>query len=169
VVDPRGTDELWSFHMSENCCPAHPWGRVRPYRTSGPRGVGIYSQCIPSNGDAPHLLEIEDPRFNRFHRSEMEPRGEVRIVEGAETTLSPSELHVLCAAANGLTSGETAHSLMKGEATVKTQRRQILAKLGARNIAHAVCIATEDGLVRCADSLEDASSDRLELVAAAVA
>jgi DNA-binding CsgD family transcriptional regulator len=154
--------------MSDLCCPAHPWGRVRPYRTSGPRGLGVYSQCVPSNGDAPHLLEIQDPRLGRFHRSEAPLRGEVKLVEGAESVLTPSELDVLCAAANGLTSGETAHSLMKGEATVKTQRRQILAKMGARNIAHAVCIATEDGIVRCADP-RDEESETLELVAAAVA
>ncbi|MEO9176628.1 MAG: helix-turn-helix transcriptional regulator [Gaiellales bacterium] len=154
--------------MSDLCCPAHPWGRVRPYRTTGPRGPGIYSQCVPSNGDAPHLLEIQDPRLGRFHRSDAPLRGEVRLVEGAESVLTPSELDVLCAAANGLTSGETAHSLMKGEATVKTQRRQVLAKMGARNIAHAVCIATEDGLVRCTDP-RDEESETLELVAAAVA
>jgi DNA-binding CsgD family transcriptional regulator len=140
--------------MSNACCPAHPWSRIRPYRTNGPRGMGVYSQCVPGDGSAPHLLEVEDPRFRRFQRRDAPLRGEVKIVEGAETVLTPSELDVLCAAANGLTSGQTAHSLMKGEATVKTQRRQIMAKLGARNIAHAVCIATEDGLVRCADSAD---------------
>jgi hypothetical protein len=58
---------------------------------------------------------------------------------------------------------------MKGEATVKTQRRQILAKLGARNIAHAVCIATEDGLVRCADPRDEAQAGELALVGGALA
>ncbi len=86
----------------------------------------------------------------------------------SHSVLTPSELEVLCAAANGLTSSETAHSLVKGEATVKTQRRQILLKLGARNIAHAVCIATEDGIVRCSDSRDD-DADVRELLAAAVA
>ena len=84
------------------------------------------------------------------------------------SVLTPSELDVLCAAANGLTASETAHSLVKGEATVKTQRRQILLKLGARNIAHAVCIATEDGIVRCAEP-RDVDDEARELLAAAVA
>lgn len=154
--------------MPDLCCPVHPWGRVRPYRTTGPRGLGIYSQCVPANGDAPHLVEVQDPRLDRCHRSESQLRGDVRLVDGAPSVLTPSELGVLCAAANGLTAGQTAHSLMKGEATVKTQRRQILAKLGARNIAHAVCIATEHGIVRCADPREDGSVT-LELVAAAAA
>jgi DNA-binding NarL/FixJ family response regulator len=63
------------------------------------------------------------------------------------TLLSPCELAVLCAAANGLTSLETAKRQNKGEATVKTQRGVILLKLGARNVAQAVCLATQQGLL----------------------
>lgn len=155
--------------MDDHQCPHHPWGRVRPYRTSGPRGRGIYQQCVPANGDAPHLLEIQDPRLGRIHRGgETQLRGEVHLVHGVRSVLTPSELEVLCAAANGLTASETAHSLVKGEATVKTQRRQVLLKLGARNIAHAVCIATEDGIVRCAEP-RDVDVAARELLAAAVA
>lgn len=154
--------------MDGQRCPHHPWGRVRPYRTSGPRGRGIYQQCVPANGDAPHLLEVQDPRLGRVHRGgETQLRGEVHLMHGVHSVLTPSELEVLCAAANGLTAGETAHSLVKGEATVKTQRRQILLKLGARNIAHAVCIATEDGIVRCSDPRE--RDEVRELLVAAVA
>jgi DNA-binding CsgD family transcriptional regulator len=155
--------------MDDHQCPHHPWGRVRPYRTSGPRGRGIYQQCVPANGDAPHLLEIQDPRLGRIHRGgETQLRGEVHLVHSVHAVLTPSELEVLCAAANGLTASETAHSLVKGEATVKTQRRQILLKLGARNIAHAVCIATEDGIVRCSEPRE-IEIGAPELFAAAVA
>jgi DNA-binding NarL/FixJ family response regulator len=123
---------------------------------------------VPANGDAPHLLEVQDPRLGRVHRGgETQLRGEVHLMHGVHSVLTPSELEVLCAAANGLTAGETAHSLVKGEATVKTQRRQILLKLGARNIAHAVCIATEDGIVRCSDPRE--RDEVRELLVAAVA
>jgi DNA-binding CsgD family transcriptional regulator len=153
--------------MEDHRCPHHPWGRIRPYRTTGPRGRGIYSQCVPANGEAPHLLEVQDPRLGRMHLSDAPARGEVHLVDGVHSVLTRSELEVLCAAANGLTAGETAHSLTKGEATVKTQRRQILLKLGARNIAHAVCIATEDGIVRCGPREGDAALR--ELFAAAVA
>jgi DNA-binding NarL/FixJ family response regulator len=73
---------------------------------------------------------------------------EVHIAADASATLlSPSELGVLCAAANGLTAAETAAKLGKGTQTVKTQRGQTLLKLGARNTAQAVCIATECGLL----------------------
>ena len=61
--------------------------------------------------------------------------------------LTPAELLVLQAAARGYTSRETARCLHKGIDTVKTQRVSVLGKLGARNIAHAVCIAAEDGIV----------------------
>jgi DNA-binding CsgD family transcriptional regulator len=154
--------------MHESRCPIHALGRVRPYRTNGPRGRGIYTQCVPANGDTPHLLEVQDPRLGRMHLAEVKPRGEAHIVEGTPSVLTRSELEVLCAAANGLTSSETATSLLKGEATVKTQRRQILIKLGARNIAHAVCIATEDGIVRCSETDDDDDRMRaLDLIAAA--
>jgi DNA-binding NarL/FixJ family response regulator len=88
---------------------------------------------------------------------------EVRIAEhGAHTLLSPSELLVLCAAANGLTAAETAEMLGKGVQTVKTQRGQALLKLRARNTAQAVCIATERGFLTTA--LVEPRA-RLELVA----
>ena len=76
---------------------------------------------------------------------------EVRIAERPATTLlSPSELDVLCAEANGLTAAETAELLGKGTQTVKTQRGQALLKLGARNTAQAVCFATEEGILTAA-------------------
>jgi DNA-binding CsgD family transcriptional regulator len=152
--------------MDDARCPTHPWGRIRPYRTSGPHGRGVYSQCIPATGEAPHLLDIQDPRLGRIqHGGPERLRGEVHVVAGVPSPLTRSELQVLCAAANGLTAIETAHSLFKGEATVKTQRRQILIKLGARNIAHAVCIATEDGVVRCADPVEQETRELVASIA----
>jgi DNA-binding CsgD family transcriptional regulator len=88
---------------------------------------------------------------------------EVRIAESdVHTLLSPSELIVLCAAANGLTAAETAQQLGKGTQTVKTQRGQALLKLGARNTAQAVCIATECGILTTAAG---ANRPRLSLAA----
>jgi hypothetical protein len=68
--------------MEDHRCPHHHWGRIRPYRTTGPRGRGIYSQCVPANGDAPHLLEVQDPRLGRIHLSDAPARGEVHLVDG---------------------------------------------------------------------------------------
>jgi DNA-binding CsgD family transcriptional regulator len=62
--------------------------------------------------------------------------------QGSRTTsvssLSAAERHVLHDAADGLTAKETALRHAKSLETVKSQRRSILLKLGARNMAHAV-------------------------------
>jgi DNA-binding NarL/FixJ family response regulator len=61
--------------------------------------------------------------------------------------LSAAEHAVLQAAACGLTVPETARTLHKSTETVKTQRNTVILKLGARNMAHAVCMAAEAGEV----------------------
>jgi DNA-binding CsgD family transcriptional regulator len=55
--------------------------------------------------------------------------------------LSNPELEVLRAAAEGLSARETAARLAKSHHTVTTQRQAIQAKLGARNLPHAVALA----------------------------
>jgi len=55
--------------------------------------------------------------------------------------LSKQELEVLHAAAEGLSAKETAAKLVKSQHTVIAQRRAIQAKLGARNLAHAITLA----------------------------
>jgi LuxR family transcriptional regulator, maltose regulon positive regulatory protein len=54
--------------------------------------------------------------------------------------LSKPELEVLRAAAEGLSAQETAERLFKSQHTIVTQRRTIQAKLGARNVSHAVAL-----------------------------
>jgi DNA-binding CsgD family transcriptional regulator len=54
------------------------------------------------------------------------------------SSLSAAERSVLDDAAEGLTARETALRHAKSLETVKAQRRSILLKLGARNMAHAV-------------------------------
>jgi DNA-binding CsgD family transcriptional regulator len=56
-------------------------------------------------------------------------------------TLSPPELEVLESAAAGLSAAETARTLIKSEHTIVSHRRALQAKLGARNLPHAVAIA----------------------------
>jgi DNA-binding CsgD family transcriptional regulator len=132
--------------MRDLRCPEHPHSRIRRCRTIGPAGRGIYPECVPADGSPPHVLTWEEVAADdrRMLR-------EVRIAESdAGTLLSPNELIVLCAAANGLTAAETAAKLGKGTQTVKTQRGQALLKLGARNTAQAVCIATECGILTTA-------------------
>jgi DNA-binding CsgD family transcriptional regulator len=129
--------------MHDLRCPEHPHSHVRRCRTTGDRGRGIYPECVPNDGSRPHVLSWEQVATDERRASR-----EVRIAESdVHTLLSPSELVVLCAAANGLTAAETAQQLGKGTQTVKTQRGQALLKLGARNTAQAVCIATECGIL----------------------
>jgi DNA-binding CsgD family transcriptional regulator len=121
-------------------CNIHPNSPVRRYRAIGPSGPGVYPQCVPADGSPPHLLSWDDERSTAGNGGT-----EIFVSRDLASTsvLSPSELQVLCAAANGLTSIESGARLNKGVETVKTQRHQILLKLGARNITQAVCIATE--------------------------
>jgi DNA-binding CsgD family transcriptional regulator len=126
-------------------CPAHPDSIVRRYRANGPGGPGVYPQCVPTDGSSPHLLTWDDQERSTSTTGNVEIQ--VSHNMAGSSVLSPSELQVLCAAANGLTSIESGRRLTKGVETVKTQRHQILLKLGARNITQAVCIATEQGFL----------------------
>ena len=106
-------------------CAEHPGSLVRRYRTQGASGPGVYPQCVPSNGDAPHLLGWLDEPVTTTVGNDLQ-------------VLTPTEMDVLTDAANGLTRAESAAKRCKGAETVKTQRRSILLKLGARNMAQAV-------------------------------
>lgn len=112
-------------------CSHHPGSLVRPYRTHGPNGPGVYPQCVPGGGELPHLLAWPDVAVATGER-------------GDARSLSSAELDVLCDAANGLTRAESAAKRHKGTQTVKTQRRSIILKLGARNIAQAVAIMSSE-------------------------
>ncbi len=106
-------------------CQIHPGSLVRRYRTHGPSGPGVYPQCVPADGDQPHLLAWTNVQNTPAPRTDT-------------SGLSLSERGVLTDAANGMTVIETAASRSKSPETVKTQRRSILLKLGARNMAQAV-------------------------------
>ncbi|HVM69021.1 MAG TPA: LuxR C-terminal-related transcriptional regulator [Gaiellaceae bacterium] len=56
------------------------------------------------------------------------------------TALSPAEAAVLAAAARGLTVAETAAERGVSPETVRSQRKVLLAKLGARNMTQAVAM-----------------------------
>jgi DNA-binding CsgD family transcriptional regulator len=112
-------------------CSSHPGSMVRRYRARGPKGPGVYPQCVP-DGAGPHLLSWPEVSSNTTQSA-------------YASGLTPSELEVLEDAARGLSVIETGASRTKSPETVKTQRRSILLKLGARNIAHAVAMITSGG------------------------
>jgi DNA-binding CsgD family transcriptional regulator len=112
-------------------CLIHPGSLVRRYRTHGPSGPGVYPQCVPADGEQPHLLAWTDVQAAPAPRADT-------------SGLSLSERGVLIDAANGMTVIETAASRSKSPETVKTQRRSILLKLGARNMAQAVGMMQND-------------------------
>lgn len=61
--------------------------------------------------------------------------------------LTPRELEVLRAIADGLSNAEIAHKFFLAEATVKTHVRRILTKLSLRDRVQVVVYAYESGLV----------------------
>lgn len=63
-----------------------------------------------------------------------------------EAGLTAREREVLRQIAQGRTTAEIAAALVIGEATVKTHIHHILAKLGARDRAHAIVLARQRGL-----------------------
>jgi DNA-binding CsgD family transcriptional regulator len=114
-------------------CRAHPGSPIRRYRTHGPRGPGVYPQCLPADGGEPHLLEWGAPA--RSARPAL------------LVPLSPGEVDVLVDAAGGMTVKESAVFRARGTETVKTQRKSVLTKLGSRNITQAVAVALRDRLI----------------------
>ena len=75
--------------------------------------------------------------------------------------LTTPELEVLRAAAEGLSAKETAEALVKSPHTVIAQRRAVQAKLGARNLPHAIALAFRRRVLYPTDAGGTTSSARL--------
>ena len=131
--------------MRELSCPAHSDGYVRRYRTNGPEGPGVYPQCVPGDRSPTHILTWEEASAEQGRAAEV-------AVENMRSaglgSLSPSELAVLRAAATGQSVRESARTLGKCPETVKSQRRQVIMKLGVRNMTHAVGVAMHGDLTK---------------------
>ena len=129
VHAPNGPVDLRSLPT----CPVHPGSTVRRFRTHGPHGPGVYPQCVPAGREPAHLLSWSPLR--------------ARVEAHATPDLTPSELAVLYDAAEGMTSSECASKRHKSTETVKSQRKAILMKLGARNMAQAVAVGVRESLI----------------------
>ncbi len=62
--------------------------------------------------------------------------------------LNDRETEILAGAANGETAAQTGARLFLSPETVKSYRKRVIAKLGARNGTHAVALALRSGLLR---------------------
>lgn len=88
------------------------------------------------------LIERFSPHLHEAPATVPDPTGDPRLAE-----LTPRELEVLTAVAQGLTNAEISASLHLAEATVKTHIGRILAKAQLRDRVHMVLLAHETGLV----------------------
>lgn len=71
-----------------------------------------------------------------------------RLVYGTKSQIvSRHVAEVLACAANGMSAAETAKALFKSLETIKTQRRQALDVLRARNMTQAVATAIHVGIL----------------------
>jgi DNA-binding CsgD family transcriptional regulator len=68
------------------------------------------------------------------------------IIQGEP--LNDRETEILLGAANGETAAQTGARLFLSPETVKSYRKRVIAKLGARNGTHAVALALRSGLLR---------------------
>ena len=67
------------------------------------------------------------------------------VLEGEP--LTDRETEVLAGAAEGETAAQTGARLYLSSETVKSYRKRVIAKLGARNGTHAVALAMRSGLL----------------------
>lgn len=65
----------------------------------------------------------------------------------AGETLVTRELEVLALAAEGYTTKDTAKEMFLGIETIRVHRKTAIAKLNAKNITHATCLAVKAGLI----------------------
>jgi len=70
------------------------------------------------------------------------------ILEGEP--LTPREREILAGAADGETAAQTGARLFLSSETVKSYRKRVIAKLGAKNGTHAVALALRSGLLPAA-------------------
>lgn len=111
---------------------------VTPRRISA-----IHSKAIAHLEQA--LSDAPEPELEEVCRASGSGNGSANTEADA---LTPPELEVLRAAAEGMSAEETAERLTKSPGTIRTQRKSVREKLRARNMAQAVYLACKQGYLR---------------------
>jgi len=101
-----------------------------------------------------HLIVFIPADWPGDELEEMEPAS----ADGTEVSLSERQLDVLRLVAVGANASQIAAELSITEATVRTHVKNILARLGANNRAHAVALAMTQGLLAEPSSLSPADT-----------
>ena len=91
------------------------------------------------------LQQLLDEQLEADDEATLRAQDGVEGTVSARELLTPAELDVLRAAAEGMSANETADRLIKSTGTIKTQRKSVLAKLQARNMAEAVWLGCKKG------------------------
>lgn len=100
-----------------------------------------------ASGDAVISPRVTRRMLEMFSGHLPEPGKAPTGIDPRLAELTPREVEVLRAVAEGLSNGEIAERLFLSEATVKTHVGRILAKLGVRDRVQAVILAFETKLV----------------------
>jgi DNA-binding NarL/FixJ family response regulator len=99
---------------------------------------------VVARGDALFAPSVTRRLVEEYVRQPAGPAGRLRT---AIDTLTPREVEVLAAVANGLSNAEIAEALFMSYGTAKTHVSRLLTKLGARDRAQLVMLAYEAGVV----------------------
>ena len=107
---------------------------------------------VVASGDAVVAPRVTQRLLEEYVRSRPDTPKPIR--DPLLRDLTPRELEVLGAIAEGLSNAELAHRFFLSEATVKTHVRRILTKLHLRDRVQAVVYAYETGLVTPSQGLD---------------
>lgn len=112
----------------------------------------VHAVRVVASGDAVVAPRVTQRLLEEYVRSQPDRPKAVR--DPLLQDLTPRELEVLGAIAEGLSNAELAHRFFLSEATVKTHVRRILTKLHLRDRVQAVVYAYETGLVTPSQGLD---------------
>ncbi len=112
----------------------------------------VHAVRVVASGDAVVAPRVTQRLLEEYVRSQ--PSAPKTPRDPLLQDLTPRELEVLGAIAEGLSNAELAHRFFLSEATVKTHVRRILTKLHLRDRVQAVVYAYETGLVTPSQGLD---------------